>query len=70
MLGTVTYIYNPCYLGGGDMKIVVQGQPRQKLNKRPSLKNKLAKVVYTSNHSYLEGKGSGVAVQGWSRAKV
>jgi hypothetical protein len=51
-----THNYHPSYLGGRDRRIMIQGQPTQKLA-RPYLKNKPGMVVHSYNPSYLGGGG-------------
>jgi hypothetical protein len=36
--GMVIHVYNPCYLGGEDRRVVVQGQPSEKVSKTLSQK--------------------------------
>jgi hypothetical protein len=52
--GIVAHTYNPSYMEGGHGRIVVRGQPGQKVSQDAISKNKLGVVGHTCNHpSYL-----------------
>jgi hypothetical protein len=56
----VVHVYNASYSGGRDRRIMVQGQPGQKIT-RPYLK-KLGIVVHMYNPSYLRGRGKRIII--------
>jgi hypothetical protein len=65
----VVQICNSSYLGGRDRKIMVWGQPRQKLV-RPYHKNKLGIIVSACGPSFLQGGDRMIAMENSAQAKV
>jgi hypothetical protein len=59
--GMVTHTCKPNYLGGGNRRMAVQGQPEQKLA-RPYFKYKQGMVFHVCNSSYLGGGGKEILV--------
>jgi hypothetical protein len=52
-LGLVICNCNPNYLGDRDQRVIVRGQPRQKVSEIPPSTNKPALVGHTCNPSYV-----------------
>jgi hypothetical protein len=71
-MGVMDHVYSPSYLGDRrDRRILVQGQPGQKIIKTPSIsKNKVGMVVHACNPSYKKGMGRKSMVQGLPGQKV
>jgi hypothetical protein len=67
--GAVTHTCNSRYLGSGDKRIVVQGQPVKSQQERIS-KNKPGMVVHAYNPSYMGGGSRRILVHGWPRKKA
>jgi hypothetical protein len=67
--GMVTHTCTSNYWGGGETRILVQGQAQQKLA-IPYLKNKLDMVAQACNPSYFRGIGKSILVQGYPGQKA